>query len=871
MKICDKCGFENRPMAIYCRDCGHKLEAVQPKEESREQEKPEEKKPDNKEKKRAEEPRKADALDVIVGLDSFKKQIRDKAQQFKIINSCVIKGKKINVPFDAVIIGDSGYGKTALAAAITQYLFDNKVISKKQPVTVDSFDDKGFVEAYNNAKGGVLVVDKMERVIPEDAEKYKNTVVYENLVRSLGEVNEDEEERPIVIFCGNSRFKEYMANHSVYSSNFTFIFELPSISISDLVEITKKKLESDFSMAWSDEALAKLRNVYSGMLRDTSVPFGYGHATAKKARQIMQEFASRMGNSKSMTIMAEHVPGKEFKPKTFDEVIAEFDKFVGVEDIKKTLKQIATTVERKRRDRAEDDDSPLLKDNYRFLGNPGTGKTTMARLFADALAAMGVLSVGQLVEVSRKDLVGQWQGTTAPLVEDAFNRADGGVLFIDEAYDLKHDQGDSFGSEAVNTLLKLAEDRKGRVVVIIAGYLREMDIFKDANPGIKSRFNVDIFFRDYKAEELEEIFRRMVKGSGFTLDESAEKGLPGFFKTMLQRTQKKDFGNAREVRNAFDAAEKRQALRIDALRRKGELDPAKERELIMADIEGEESKPKSMEEVMSSLDDLVGMANVKTQIQSIANAIKGVKRRMRSGLGKDELQNIHIVITGNPGTGKTTVAKRLGEVFKALGVLTTDKLVERDRSNLVTQWVNSGANNMNAAVDEAMGGILFIDEAYTLYNPKDSTGDKHGLEAVEALMKRMSDDKGKFVTVIAGYKREIEWFINNANPGLKRRFTYWVNIDDYTEDQLVEIFMRTAKSRNYTLTPGAVERVKEKVKELVENKEPNFGNAGVMVNFFSKTLERQSNRLSPLFDDESVDDKLFFIIEEEDIPMDFTP
>lgn len=863
MKKCDKCGFENRPAAIYCRDCGHKLEAATSPNEAPAAA--------GSEEKKDEKPRKSDALDAIVGLDNFKQQIRDKAQQYKIINSRVIKGKKIPVPFDMILIGDSGYGKTAFAAAVTQFLFDNKIISKKQPVTVDSFDDDGFNKAYDDAAGGVLVVDKMERVIPHETDEYKHTVVYEKLVRSLGEVNEEEEDRPIVIFAGNGQFKEYMGTHSVYSSNFTYIFEFPSISILNLVEITKRKLETDFGMVWSDDALMKLKNVYSGMLRDTSTPFGYGHAAAKKARQIMQEFASKAGNTKNMTILPDHVPGKEFKPKTFDEVIAEFDKFVGVDEIKDALKKIATTVERKRKERKEGDDKPLLKDHFLFTGNPGTGKTTMARLFADALTAMGVLSVGQLVEVSRKDLVGQWQGTTAPMVEDAFNRADGGVLFIDEAYDLKNDDGDTFGTEAVNTLIKLAEDRRGKVVVILAGYRREMDMFRDANPGIKSRFNETIPFRDYKAEELEEIFRRMVKGNGYTLDESAEKGLAGFFKTMLQRAQKKDFGNAREVRNAFDAAEKRQALRIDALRSKGQLDPAKEKEFIMADIEGEETKTKSVEEVMSSLDDLVGMANVKAQIQSIANAIKGVKRRMRSGLGKDELQNIHIVITGNPGTGKTTVAKRLGEVFKALGVLTTDKLVERDRSNLVTQWVNSGANNMNAAVDEAMGGILFIDEAYTLYNPSDSSGDKPGLEAVEALMKRMSDDKGKFVTVIAGYKREIEWFINNANPGMKRRFTYWVNIDDYSEDQLVEIYMRTAKSRNYTLSEGARKKVVEKIKDLVEHKDSNFGNAGVIINFFSKTLERQSDRLSPYFEDESVDDMVFFKIEEEDIPMDFNP
>lgn len=864
MKVCDQCGFENRPLAVYCRNCGHKIEVASAPGYIADKPQP------DKNQVLPQSSYEKDALDEIVGLDDVKRQIRDKVQQYKIINSRVIKGKRIPVPFDMVIIGDSGTGKSALANAITRYLFENKVISQKQPIVIDSTDNDGFNDAYSKAKGGVLVVDKLEKVIPHDAEDYKHSIVFENLVRSLGEVNEEDADRPIVVFTGNGRFKEYMAAHTIYGSNFTYLFELPSTSVKDLVEITKRRLESDFGIKWSSDSLEKLKNVYSNMLRDTSMPFGYGHTALKKSRQIMQEFATKIGNTKSMIILPEHIPGQEFKPKTLEEVMAEFDKYVGVDEIKESIKNIASTVETARLERKEGDNTPFLEDHFLFVGNPGTGKTTMARLFSDALTSMGVLPVGQMIEVSRKDLIGQWLGTTAPLVEAAFNRAEGGVLFIDEAYDLKNDDRDPYGTEAVNTLIKLAEDRRGRVVVILAGYLREMDLFRDANPGIKSRFNVKVNFRDYKAEELEEIFRRMIKGKGYTLDEDAEKGLPGFFKTMLDNAQKKDFGNAREVRNAFDAAVKRLSRRVTELRNRGELDPSKAKEFTMSDIEGDISKLRSVEEVLGSLDDLVGMANVKSQIQSIANSIKGVRRRMRSGLGKDELQNIHIVITGNPGTGKTTVAKRLGEVFKALGVLTTDKLVERDRSNLVTAYINSGANNMNAAVDEAMGGILFIDEAYTLYNPSDMSGDKAGLEAVEALMKRMSDDKGKFVTVIAGYKKEIEWFINNANPGMKRRFTYWVNIDDYTEEQLTEIFKRTSKSRNYTLTEGAEKKVEEKIRDLVANKEPNFGNAGVIMNLFSKTLERQSNRLSPYFDDNSIDDRIFFIIEEDDIPMDFT-
>lgn len=849
---CRNCGVENRDIAKFCKECGKKIEMK-----------------DTSVLTQTVMPSlKRDALDEIVGLDEFKQKIRDKVNQFKILNSRTIKDRKIPLAFDTVIFGQSGTGKNAFVNAMTEYLYDNGVITQKYPTVISSPDPAELLDSFEDAKGGVLFIDNVDRDLPPKEEQWKQVLLYENLVKNLGNSSEYMDDRPVVIFSGNDLLKKYMSLHGFYGNNFTFFFDFPSVSIPDLVEITKRRLEEDFGMQWSVEALEKLKNVFAFMLKDTSSVFGYGHAAVKKSREIMQEFASKTSDSTSMILMPEHIPGEEFKPKTFDEVILEFDKFVGVDEIKESLKGIAAFLENEKSLRKEDDNTPLLKDHFLFLGNPGTGKTTMARLFAEALTSMGVLPVGQLIEVSRKDLVGQWLGSTAPLVEEAFNRAEGGVLFIDEAYDLKNDDRDSFGQEAVNTLIKLAEDRRGRVVVILAGYTREMGIFKDANPGIKSRFNISVDFRDYNAEELEEIFRRLVKGNGYLLDESAEKGITPFFKNMHMK-KLKDFGNARDVRNVFDAAVKRYSNRISELRKSGNFQPSLERYLSIEDIEGENSRSKSVDEVLSSLDDLIGMANVKEQIKSIANSIKGARRRMKSGLGKDDLQNIHIVITGNPGTGKTTVAKRLGEVFKSLGVLSSDKVVERDRSNLITPLVNSGANNMNAAVDEAMGGILFIDEAYNLYNPSDSSGDKAGIEAVEALMKRMSDDAGKFVTIIAGYKNRITWFVNNANPGLKRRFTYWVNIDDYTPGQLLEIFIKTAESRNYSLTDAAKQKAEIKINRLVENKDENFGNAGVIMNLFAKTLERQSNRLSPYFDDESVDDKIFFTIEDEDIPMDF--
>lgn len=217
------------------------------------------------------------------------------------------------------------------------------------------------------------------------------------------------------------------------------------------------------------------------------------------------------------------------------------------------------------------------------------------------------------------------------------------------------------------------------------------------------------------------------------------------------------------------------------------------------------------------------------------------------------------------------MAKRLGEVFKAMGVLPTSKVVERERKSLINAYQGSGGTNMNKAVNEAMGGILFIDEVYNLYNPSGGDGDKPGREAVEALMTRLTGDAGKFVAVIAGYKKEVEWFLANANPGLSRRFTYRIHIDDYDAPQLTEIFRRAASSQGFTLTPGAEEKVLEKFMQLVADKAPNFGNAGVANNLFDRAKQLQSLRLAQLPDADDIDDETLFTLTADDIPMDYQP
>ena len=313
--------------------------------------------------------------------------------------------------------------------------------------------------------------------------------------------------------------------------------------------------------------------------------------------------------------------------------------------------------------------------------------------------------------------------------------------------------------------------------------------------------------------------------------------LPGIFDKMyLKRTD--TFGNAREVRNLFDEAVKRHNTRN-----------AEDNVLSWNDIAGEEgTKEISVEDVMKELDAFVGMGSVKKQIRTIANDIAVQRRLVEMGEAEEGLSPYNIIITGNPGTGKSTVAKTLGKIFKALGVTSTDNVVTKMPNDIISKYVNESDKNMDAAINEAMGGVLFLDEAYDL-EPMDSAGQStssEGKKAIRTLMNRMLDDAGKFVVICAGYRKQMETMLN-SNPGLKSRFSHTIHIEDYTAEELLQIYENAAKAKKYNFSL-ADESVRMKALNMFQNmvamKDDKFGNAREAVTKVKQTKTNINNRIS---------------------------
>ena len=256
---------------------------------------------------------------------------------------------------------------------------------------------------------------------------------------------------------------------------------------------------------------------------------------------------------------------EEEQPKPdFDELMAQLDDLVGLEEVKKDIKSLMNLVKVRKLREENDLPVPPLSLHMVFLGNPGTGKTTVARLISGLYASIGVLSKGQLVEVDRSGLVAGYVGQTAIKTQEVIKQALGGVLFIDEAYSLASGGENDFGREAIETLLKAMEDHRDDLVVIVAGYTGPMENFINSNPGLESRFNKYFFFPDYNGEQLMAIFRKQCEKNQYTLTEEAEAAATALF-TELYEERSDNFGNGRDVRNVFEDMVVRQSNRVAAM------------------------------------------------------------------------------------------------------------------------------------------------------------------------------------------------------------------------------------------------------------------------------------------------------------------
>ena len=490
--------------------------------------------------------------------------------------------------------------------------------------------------------------------------------------------------------------------------------------------------------------------------------------------------------------------------------------------------------------------------NMILTGNPGTGKTTIARLFSGMYYEVGVLPRKEVIEVDRSQLVGAYVGQTEENVRTAVEKALGGVLFIDEAYNLKREgqTGNDYGQVAIDTLVSLMTSKEygGKFAVILAGYPEEMRLFLDSNPGLRSRFPMSnlLTLPDYTNEELILIGERFAAQNDYILTDEGKIAL----EDRIEKERVDDtFGNARTVRNII----------LDAIFNKGAHHQSNQDDIFAFSLLDKEDFNKvAMEEKVEhsmKLDQLVGLENVKEEVQSIVSFVKMQNIRRNHGLPIVPIQ-LHSVFTGNPGTGKTTVAKIYAELLKECGLLKRGHLIVTSRADFVAGYVGQTALKTKRKIREALGGVLFIDEAYSLLG---QTAGDFGKEVIDTLVDEMTKHNENLVVILAGYSNEMEKLLE-SNPGLKSRFKKFIEFKDYSSIEILQIMKLYSKQFDFYLTQEAEDFTVTKLGET-----PVEGNGRFATNLVNEAIQAQAQRL--MGKNEPISSKEATIIEKNDIEI----
>ena len=826
--VCQNCHKENRSKAKFCKWCGQQLVTT-------------------------------DLLDKLVGLDEVKNQLKTIVDTYTFLRSRK-DISKARISLNAIVIGDTGTGKTALAEILRDYFYQHKIIEKPQLMMVDAVDYQRFVDKWDEnikkAKNGILFFDNVQKLLPD---KYSNQV---NPLDKLFVEMDKWEDNPIVIISGLSKgLEDFLESNPAVANRFKYTFRMTTPNFQELTEICKLNLQLKYGIQdFSPEADKQLLRFFKYQVKIKDETFGNGHLAHKTAENIFTQYISRGANATRVELS--DITGYVPEERSVEDILRDLDSYIGMDEVKAAVKEMAYSVQNAMQ-RAERGLGEQEKMSMHIIltGNPGTGKTTIARKLGEILAAIGYLDSGHVVEVDRAKMVSQYQGETPKVVDALCDKAKGGILFVDEAYTLApvsaSGDRDAQGAQALEKLMKRMEDDRGQFIVIAAGYRTEMENLFRVNPGFRSRFNYFLDIKDYSPAELFEIMQVFAKQKKYIFSPDAQALTQKMIKEMYD-SRDKDFANGRTMRTLFDQICKKQAQRLQG----ANISAMSNEELmtiVRDDIPYDAPQTVSVDDCLKKLDGLVGLSGVKKEIANLAAFLNLQIARGET----NTFQGKHYVFTGNPGTGKTTVARIMADIFKTLGVVARGQLVEADRSKLVAGFSGQTAIKTNQLVDQAMGGVLFIDEAYTL---KSNDGDSFGAEAIDTLLKRLEDDRGKFICIVAGYTDQMHDFID-TNPGLKSRFTQTIHFDDYTPDELTEIFLHLASGKNFTVdeeTKAAIHRMFE---QLYLRRDKNFGNAREARRIFNEAVERQSQRLVKQMTSPDFKESDMFALTTADLPL----
>lgn len=562
-----------------------------------------------------------------------------------------------------------------------------------------------------------------------------------------------------------------------------------------------------------------------------------------------------------------HIAGKKIvKADSVDSPMEQLDKMIGLQRVKNQIRDYSNIITLARKRSVRGMETPLPSLHGAFIGNPGTGKTTVAKLFGAILKELGVLSKGHVVFEERSTLTGQFYSSEHEKTLKAMERAKGGILFIDEAYTLyKPNDPKDPGMQVLETLLTaLADEEQRDWMLLLAGYPEPMNEMLAQNPGFDSRIPPQnrYYFDDYNVEELMQIADLYCENHHYVMTPEARKALQLKVKRDYA-VRDSSFGNGRYIENLL-SMDVLQAIssRVNKLKLPSMV------QLSTIEVEDiPQIKAKDYKQPLAKLRKMVGLGELKKSIESHLNMVRFASLRAEMGI-HTEMPPLHMIFTGNPGTGKTTVADLIGEIYASLGLLSVGNVIRVERSDLIGVHIGDTEKKTKGVLQQARGNVLFIDEAYTLYSPNK---EDYGNRVLETLLTALSREEVDMLVILAGYPEEMNLLLE-TNSGLKSRFPYTFYFQDYSVDELMEIAQSVAHKSHYCFSPAALRSLKQLIASEVARKDKHFGNARFVTRLISAhIIPAMSNRLAKLSPAKLKNKKVLQTICKEDISLCMEP
>ncbi len=540
----------------------------------------------------------------------------------------------------------------------------------------------------------------------------------------------------------------------------------------------------------------------------------------------------RMGCIKNEISMKDILQLPPIKEDIVAQLEKELNELVGLRDVKAKFDNI----ERKARDvrqRLSRGEFSLSEETMHmvFLGGPGTGKTTVARIMARLFHALGLLRRSEVIEITASQVMSSYVGETRENMQRVLDGARGAVLFIDEAHQFGNkDSRDA--REAIEALVPAAWNLRHELVIILAGYADRMNDFFSMDEGLSRRFppHNRIEFPDYSLDELMEILERKLSARGYELEEAAR---PRLRAVLRRRMRYSGFGSAGGVENL-----------VGELLENHRQGPAPQSQKIsVADLPPLiRQHPEVLKQANDALDALVGLGPVRERIRTLLARTQYDLQTEASGQGRDEIK-LHpgnMRFSGPPGTGKTTVGQLMADLLYGIGCLERHKFVVATRGDLVGAYQGHSASQVRRVVENARDGVLFIDEAYGLVQGEH---DEFGKEALNELVAQITKPENEgTVFILAGYKAELDRLLD-ANPGLSSRFPIEIPFQNFTPEDCAELARRELSKAGYEWEAGVLERVRALAGEAAAVQGERFGNARWVKGLIEGAVERMKQRV----------------------------